>query len=131
MENKSKVYNLSYDNSVDLALPQQDNLFNRKQMLEFLVNENILELQRFQITHNNIVKDTPYVVNVVKTTLIFHSYMAIDDIRQKLRSLKNYVYYVLTLVQEDENHYLGAMRADEELQASCDAELDDILENNE
>lgn len=124
----SSIFNLSYDNSDKLEKNGEDNTIVRKEMLRFLVGEGIIDTaMSFTIHQAKREIAHPPIIYPVKTTLIFKSTLTSDQIAEKLRKLKNNIFYVLTEVQEDENSYLGKMRDDEELQAKCLQELEEII----
>lgn len=129
----SRIFNLSYDISADLAKQnhvKEEDLLTRESFLNLLIDSSVINTSA-KLSIRNIAgfSYSHIVINPVETTIIFKSNLERKEIVKILHSYIKQLYYVITEVKEDENEYLGTLHCDDELQTSCDEIVKSILAN--
>ena len=126
----ARIYNLSYD-IPEFLKNQKDmrNSLTRKELVKTLIKEGAIKLDySFTISHNHVPITSVQMAYLVKTTLIFASNIDKNEIAHILSKFSNQLYYVLTIVEEEQNEYLAKIIEDLELQKGFNEELNSILE---
>lgn len=123
------IFNLSYDIPDYVKNTATQNPLTRKELVKTLIKEGVINLDNvFTIYHNHVPLCSVNIAYLVKTTLIFYSKMDKQTIANILSKYVNNLYYVLTVVEEDQNDYLARIIEDRTLQEGFNTELNEIIE---
>ncbi len=125
----TSIFNLSYDIPKYVKNATNPNPLTRKEIVKTLIKEGAINLDNvFTIYHNHVPTHSVKIAYLVKTTLIFYSSMDKKAIGQILSKFANNLYYVLTIVEEEQNDYLATIIEDQTSQDGFSKELDEIIE---
>ena len=123
------LYNLSYDISEELAKKNQvKNILTRECLLQLLIVDNFIVLDKPFIYKNQQIKSQHIVINPVETTIVFRSSQTRRMLVKFLEQYRNQMYYILTEVKGDVNDYLAHLHMNEEQQKTCDELVNKIVE---
>lgn len=129
----TRIFNLSYDISEEMAKQNHvkpEDMLTRESFMKILIDESVIITDtKFIISRKGNPVSEHIVLNPVKTTIIFKSVKARADVVKVLARYIKQMHYVITEVKEDEDLYLGSLHNNDDLQATCDAIVNNIINN--